>query len=73
MTKPLPWPRHARNARLDTIALAQCIDEHGDDAKRALRQGNADLAMVTIVEMQRKAHMIEVAMRKVEAPPPEES
>lgn len=64
MSKPKRWPTNAEGARLDSIALAREISEMGQDAKRTIRAGKAELAMVLVSDMQLAAKEIELELVK---------
>ncbi len=58
------WPTNAEAARMDAIALAREISELGQDAKRTIRAGKAELAMVLVSDMQLAAKEIELELVK---------
>jgi len=62
MTKAQRWPTNAESARIDAIAAAREIAETGEDAKKLIRTGKRELAMVLVSDMQLAAKEIELAM-----------
>ena len=64
MTRARRWPTNAENARLDGIALAREISQLGQDAKRAIRAGKGELAMVLVSDMQLRAKDVELELVK---------
>ena len=62
MTKAQRWPTNAEAARIDAIAAAREISETGEDAKKLIRTGKRELAMVLVSDMQLAAKEIELAM-----------